>query len=218
MKAFASILAVGIALSIAGCGSSREDSGIPTQNYMSGLEAMGKDTGEIEGRIAYPSEYNQRSTVFALDDLRFVTHPDGRFHINRISAGSHTLSVRINGFEPIKMEVKVGSDQLLNLGKMQLNMARGKILGRVVDGKGRSAVGLELKLTPDGGISVTDKDGIFQFIGVRKGAYTLKVTDSNYFAKNKHFTVKEDQKRNLGLIHVFRQSKIQNPSVGLRSE
>ena len=218
MKALASMLLALLVLAAGGCTSEKSEEQIPAQDYMSYLGAFGKKTGEISGRISYPSEYNQRSTVFSINDIDFVTYPDGRFLVRRLPEGEHRLTVNISGFEPYETSLVVREGQQLETDVIEMVMARGEVVGRMVDDKGRSAVGMHVLLNPTGGMAVTDKDGIFHFIGVRKGTHTLTIKDNSFFAKNKHFDVKGSEKRNLGLIHVYRKSTPQNRAVGLRND
>lgn len=194
-------------LSLAGCGLGGSAADIPAQTYMNGLTAAVARTGSLHGQIVFPSEYAQHSIRFALDDVTFVTHPDGRFRIANVPAGEHWLGVRIKGYEPVRVSVVVANAESVNLPPLRLRDARGKVLGRLVYDQGASVEGVEVRLVPDDGVAVSDADGIFQFLGVSAGDHTLMVKDPRYFAGNQHFRLGSDERRNLGNIKVFRQQR-----------
>jgi hypothetical protein len=201
------LLAVVCALAFGGCDLSGGGGDVPAQSYVNGLTAVLSSTGDLRGQILFPSEYAQHSIRFALDQVTFVTHPDGRFHIAHIPAGDHWLDVRAKGYEPVRLPVAVSEGQVLSLTALRLKEARGKVLGRLVLDKGSSAEGVELHLVPDDGLAVTDGDGIFQFLGVSAGDHTLMVKDPRFFASNQHFKISSNERRNLGNIRVYRQTR-----------
>ena len=161
----------------------------------------------MRGQILFPSEYAQHSIRFELDDVTFVTHPDGRFRITNVPAGAHKLDVRIKGYEPVQAAVTIVDGQTMALEAVRLKEARGKVIGRLVQDKGHSAEGVELHMVPDDGVATTDGDGIFQFLGVSAGNHTLMVKDPRFFAGNQHFTLSSNERRNLGNIRVYKQTR-----------
>lgn len=217
MRAFLLVAVITLALvATLGCSGGTETPDVPPQDYYTRLTALGQATGGVVGRILFPSEYNQRSTIFHVDDVSFVTYPDGRFWIRRVPAGTHKLHVAIKGFEPLTVPIEVAADANRPLEPIRLTAAKGRVLGRLVNDHGESAVGVEVALAPTGGVAVTDEDGIFQFIGVPGGKHTLKLADPTLFASNKHFSIDSNEKRNLGLIKVYRQITPQTQVLGRR--
>jgi hypothetical protein len=204
-------------LGVAGCGAGGLSSDIPGQNYVNSLVAMTLETGDIAGRVLFPSEYDQRSALFGLDHLTFVTYPDGRFRIRRVPVGVHRLTLSVKGFEPVEAAVTVEKGRVVQVAPLRLVKARGRVLGRLVDDKGRSAAGLQLVLGPLGTATRSDTDGIFQFIGVTTGEHILVVNDPVFFSGNKRFQLESNERRNLGIIRVYRQTTLQPSTVGLRN-
>lgn len=202
-------------LPLAGCDSSPHRGDIPAQPFANALVALQGGSGDLRGRILFPSEFAQHSIRFSLGGVTFVTHPDGRFHVTRIPAGDHLLRVRIKGYEPVARPVRIAEGGNLQLHAISMVQARGRVLGRLVNRKGGSVSGVEVHLHPEGGVTVTDKEGIFQFLGVSAGDHTLRVKDKNYFAGNQHFSVKANHRRNLGNITVYRQSRSNAPTARL---
>jgi len=195
------------ALAVSGCDLGGSGGDVPAQSYVNGLTAVVSRTGNLRGQILFPSEYAQHSIRFTVDEVTFVTHPDGRFRISNIPSGEHRLDVRIKGYEPVRIAVAVGDGQTLALDALRLKEARGKVIGRLVQDKGTSAEGVELQLVPEDGVATTDGDGIFQFLGVSAGEHTLRVKDPRYFAGNQHFKLSSNERRNLGNIRVYRQTR-----------
>jgi len=197
------VAALGV-LALAGC-DQVGSADVPAQSYMNGLAAVVSHTGDLRGQILFPSEYAQHSIRFALDDVTFVTHPDGRFRVANVPAGEHRLDVRIKGYEPVSLKLAVDNGAEAQVGPVRLVEARGRVLGRLVAEKGASAEGVEVRLVPDDGVAVTDGDGIFQFLGVGAGDHTLMVKDARFFAGNQHFSLNSNELRNLGNIRVYPQ-------------
>jgi Carboxypeptidase regulatory-like domain len=198
------LLAVAV---IVGCDLGVGSGDVPAQTYVNGLTAVVSATGEVRGQILFPSEYAQHSIRFALDQVTFVTHPDGRFRITNVPTGEHRLVVRVKGYEPVATPLRVANGKQLALDPLRLVEARGRVLGRLVQDKGSSAEGVEVRLAPEDGVAYTDSDGIFQFLGVTAGEHTLMVKDSRYFAGNQHFTLSNNERRNLGNIRVYLQTR-----------
>lgn len=210
MSKFAILAAVLCALAVSGCDMGGAEGDVPAQRYVNGVTAALTSTGDLRGQILFPSAYAQHSIRFALDEVTFVTHPDGRFHVANVPAGEHTLAVRIKGYEPVEVAVEVPDGEVERLEPVRLRDARGLVLGRLVVAEGASgdsAEGVELHLAPEGGVAVTDGDGIFQFLGVSAGEHTLMVKDSRFFAGNQHFQLSANERRNLGNIRVYRQTR-----------
>lgn len=206
MSKFGLLIAVCV-FALAACDTGGDSGDIPAQSYVNGLTAVISDTGDLRGQILFPSEYAQHSIRFALDEVTFVTHPDGRFRVSHVPAGDHWLHVHIKGYEPVRRAVVVAKGDALVLPPLRLVEARGKVLGRLVSDQGRSAEGVEVRLVPDDGVAVSDGDGIFQFLGVGAGDHTLVVKDPRFFAGNQHFSLTANERRNLGNIRVYRQTR-----------
>jgi hypothetical protein len=209
-------LAIGAALS--SCNSAPGTEEVPSQDYASLPQVLGHETGSLSGQIRFPSEYTQRSVTVQLGDSSFVTHPDGRFRITRIPAGPHRFAVRVKGFEPIEQELKVFPEQNLGLTPMRLALARGQVLGRVVFVDGQSASQLPLRLDPMGGITQSDHDGIFKFVGVYSGEHALTIEDKRFYTKAVTFRLNGNESRNLGIVQVFRRAGSQNAAISLTAD
>lgn len=195
------------------CESAKETGDYPAQAYMNAVSAMGSAHGGLHGRIVFPSEYTQHSTRFTLNGLTFVTHPDGRFRIERVPEGTHMIEVRLKGYEWVRHEFTLVGDEEKTLEPMRLVVAKGAVLGRLVDEKGGSARDVEVHLAPFGGVTRTDGDGIFNFVGVSAGDLTLTIKDPEFFLGNQHFELTRNERRNLGNIAIFRQFKPGNRRV-----
>ena len=170
---------------LGGCQNSSDTPEFPPQTFATTLQTLGKDTGELRGRIKFPSNYNQRSTAFFIDNVEFVTYPDGRFWIKSIPSGPHILKVLTKGYEPLIRKIEIAQDSRELPNPLQLVEARGIVTGRVVNGNGASAGNVPLSLSPNSLSTNTQIDGSFQFIGVGAGKYTLAIT-SGEFKKHVH--------------------------------
>lgn len=205
MKKLAILAALLGTVVFVGCDLGSGGGDVAAQSYVNGLVAMVSRTGDLRGQILFPSEYAQHSITFALDNVTFVTHPDGRFLVTHIPVGDYHLKVAMKGYEPVSEPVHVEGNKEVVLSPMRLVEARGRVLGRLVRAKGGSAEGVEVHLSPDDSVATTDSDGIFQFLGVSAGPHTLMVKDPRFFTSNQHFDLANNQRRNLGNIRVFRQ-------------
>lgn len=195
-------------LGISGCGQGADTGDVPAQSYQNALSAMGTESGDLFGKILFPSEFAQHSIRFSLDNLTFVTQPDGRFLVQRIPVGTHTFQVRIKGYESVFLPLEVSKNSQEQMKVFRLKEARGLVSGRLVKERGFSAEGIEVHLEPNGGVMLTNEEGAFSFIGIGAGKHVLKIRDPLYFAGNKHFNMTSNEKRNLGTIEVFRQSRL----------
>jgi hypothetical protein len=207
MRKLAFLFSLGATLALLACelGGGRTD--VPAQAYVNGMTAAFAKMGGLQGQIQFPSEYAQHSIRFVLDDITFVTHPDGRFRIANVPAGEHTLSVRVKGYEPLQVQMQVRPGEQQALEPLRLREARARVQGRLVQEQGRSVEGVQVYLGPDDSVAVTDGNGSFQFLGIGPGEYTLAVRDPRYFAGNQHFTLGADEQRDLGLIRVHHQTR-----------
>ena len=179
---------------------------IPAQSYATVLDAIGEDWGTIEGQVLFPSEYSQRSVVLRIDDLPFVTQPDGRFRIVRVPIGPHRFEIAAIGFEPLNIGIQVGSDSPTQLNGVRLAVARGRVFGRLVHLDGESAGGISLRLDPAGASTETDDDGIFQFVGVPGGSHEMVINHPDYYTKALRFALPSGETHNLGVLNVFRRA------------
>lgn len=204
-----------LTFSLSACQVGDDAANIPAQSFQNALTALTTETSEVRGQVVFPSEYAQHSIRFSLDDLTFVTHPDGRFRISRVPRGTHQFQIRIKGYEVVSIPIEVDSTDSLLLPPLRLVKARGWVLGRLVKEKGRSAAGISVHMSPDGGFAVTDNEGIFQFLGVGAGNHTLKIKDTLYFTGNRHFELKSNQRHNLGNIRVYRQTRLDGKTARL---
>lgn len=204
----APLIALAVAvLAFAGC----EQGGpavpeFPAQHYADGISALGMSTGSLIGQVLFPSEYAQRSATFNLDGLTFTTHPDGRFYVRRIPSGTHELTIRVKGYEPVVRTVQVQGSQVAEVEPIRLTAARGWVSGRLVQPGGRSAVGVAVELKPSGGITVSDSEGHFEFIGVSPGDYTVTVADPQYQGGAKRIRLDDDERRRLQPMVVQRSA------------
>jgi len=205
------------ALSVGSCDKNAGQDTVAAQDYSASLTSLGTGTGELQGRILFPHEYTQRSAVFTLNGNTFVTLPDGRFRVKGIPVGDVQLVVTEEGYDALTLVARVQPSVATDLGAQRLIMARGRVLGRMVDEKGRSAAGIEVRLAPSGKMALTDKDGIFQFMAVPKGKHTLSVNDKVFFMANQRMELERDESRNLGNIQIFRQQTSQAREVGQRT-
>ena len=200
-------LALALLLPLAGCSRPAETHGVRAQQYGRLFEHVGVDTGAVYGRVLFPSEYLQRSALISLGGKSFVSNLDGRFLIEDIPAGPHEMSLHLKGFELVQRPITVEADRYSPAGELHLILARGLVIGRTVDERGRSAVDIPVRLTPTNETVLTDKDGIFQFVGVNAGAHELDIPDERYFMPRQRFALERGEQRNLGIIAVSRVSR-----------
>src|SRR5574341_1905266 len=202
MRAFRLLSLALVLAGVFGCNRQSEFTDIPAQSYTSRLNLLGKGGGSLTGRLVFPSEYTQRSAVFFVDGVKFTTQPDGRFHVTSVPVGAHELRVQMQGFEPVTAPVAVADKQEASVGVLKLRMARGVVIGRLVDPQGRSASGVSVSLKPHGGSTYSDQDGIFQFMGVGPGDLTLAVADPYFAQRGMQFRLGQDERRNLAISPV----------------
>lgn len=177
---------------------------VPFQPYSNALTALFSDTGDLSGRILFPSEYSQHSIRFFLGKFTFVTNPDGRFRISRIPAGILRFTVNMHGYEPIQQAVTISGGSMTRLKQMALIQARGLVFGRLINQSGSIAEGIRVQLAPLGGVSLSDNHGVFRFDGVKAGNHLLRIDDSRFSPKVKRFVMEANQHLNLGVITVIR--------------
>ncbi|HEX7928543.1 MAG TPA: carboxypeptidase regulatory-like domain-containing protein, partial [bacterium] len=121
-----------------------------------------------------------------------------------VPAGQHDVRVFAPGFEPAMVPVNVANGGEAAIKPIQLRIARGKVIGRLVDEQGKSASGIAVHLAPFGSATTTDQDGIFQFLGVGPGDIVLGVNDPYFTPQPQRFTLARDEARNLGNVRVGR--------------
>jgi len=187
---------------ITGCSNKNNESQVPVQDYASGYESQDSQTGDVIGSLRFPSEYNQRSLKFTINKRAFFTQPDGRFHLENIPVGQYRLIAVVKGYEPVKKTFTIAADQTVVLKSLPLAIARGRVVGRLVAESGQSASDVKVQLAPQGGLAMTDNDGIFQFVGVPTGDYKLQVSDKKFFTYDRKITMESGKIQNLGNIEV----------------
>ena len=191
-------------------GCSKNDAfDIPAQNFKAGFQTGVSETGRLTGTILFPSAYSQRTLSFTVDDRKFITQPDGRFLLEGLPVGQHRIVVVVKGYEPLVQSFTVGEDKITQLSSMKLSIARGRLLGRLVNEKGISAKDVAVRLEPQGGFVRTDSDGIFEFIGIHSGDYKLQVADTKFFTYDRAISLNSGEERDLGNIQVH--NRVQMP-------
>jgi len=195
---------IGAAL-IAACDKSPESTDIPAQRYTSRINLVGKAAGSLKGQVLFPSAYSQRSAAFYVNGVQLATMPDGRFWVRSIPAGDHEFRVYVPGFEPVVRPVRIGGGQLTDTLAIALRPTWGKLVGRVVGDDGRSAAGAIVRLEPYGLIGSTDKDGIFQFLGVGAGDHLLAVKCTGCDPEERAIKLQSNESRNLGIVTIHRR-------------
>jgi len=209
------VLAAALGLMILSAPMAFADS-IPAQFYSAHLAERDVKTGSVSGIVSFPSEYSQRSTTFELSGKTFVTTPDGRFTVERIPPGKYLFSVNVRGYDPYQTTISIVAGRNKGLKGITLRMARSKVAGRLVHPDGTSAQGITVMLSPNGGTAITDKDGVFQFMGVPTGNHTLQISDSRYMATSRMIvTVKPAKHLNLGVISVIRRASREEPTTAV---
>jgi hypothetical protein len=199
-------LAIAGAVLFAGCTKSPESTDIPPQNYTSRINLIGKTSGSLTGQVVFPSAFTQHSTSFFINSVQLSTLPDGRFWVSSIPAGDYVLRVYVPGFEPIVQSVRIGKDQVTQVQGLALKQTLGKLVGRVVADDGRSAAGAVVRLEPYGLIGSTDRDGIFQFMGVGPGEHMLAVQCTGCERQEVPIRLRANEARNLGIVTVHRRA------------
>ncbi|MBI4081192.1 MAG: hypothetical protein HY423_01145 [Candidatus Lambdaproteobacteria bacterium] len=185
-----------------GCLADPGSDAIPSQHFGNLLELGGVPRGSLGGRLLFPSEYAQRSVDFRLGGRLFVTTPDGRFVIERIPAGAYRLEVHLPGYEAIERSIEIAGGQRAEAGIFKLRRARGRVVGRLALPDGTSAAGVQMRLDRYPNAIVSDKFGIFQFMGVGAGSYRLIVSDARYSAAERTLDLRSGEQQNLGVIPV----------------
>jgi hypothetical protein len=211
------LILIALAAALAGCERVADMEEVPAQTFATLPEVLGRDIGSLTGQVFFPSEYSQRSVTIRLDENTFVTHPDGRFLVTRIPTGRHRFSLQVQGFEPISRDVSILPDRTALLGELRLVLARGSVLGRLVFLDGASAAKLPLRLEPAGGQTISDSDGIFQFVGVPGGQHQLLIEDRRYYIKSLTVQLEPDETLNLGIVNVFRRAGVEKAALSLGS-
>lgn len=178
---------------------------LASQSFTQAMDNADPSFGQVKGQIKFSSAYAQRSATFQIDNRKFVTEPDGWFLIEKIPAGTYNFQVRIRGYEGVQFRFNVDSNALVNLKPVPMAHARGRVVGRLVDDQGRSAASVPVILIPQGGMAVTDKEGIFQFMGVSGGDHSLITKNGMVNFSQKGFHVNSGEMKNLGNIQVDRQ-------------
>ena len=191
-------------LLLGACGGKWGRDEVPFQPYTNALTAFFSDTGDLSGKVLFPSDFSQHSIRFSLGQFTFVTHPDGRFRISRIPTGAHRFRVNMQGYEPILQTVTISKGSTTRLNQMALVQARGLVFGRLINQSGNIAAGIRLQLVPLGGSGLSDRQGVFRFDGVKAGNHLLKIDDSRYSPRVKRFVMEANERRDLGVITVFR--------------
>lgn len=210
---FVPLLLLGMLVALVACERSVAVTDVPAQHFASLLQSLGEPSGELSGQVLFPSEYAQRSVVLHVDSTPFVTHPDGRFRIVRVPAGIHRLVVHAIGFEPLKRTVAVPKDGAVRLEALRLNVARGRVFGRLVYLDGDAAGDMPIRLEPGGVSTTTGADGIFQFVGVPGGDYVMELVDPRFYTKALRFDLPSGGARNLGVLNVFRRANADGSEI-----
>jgi hypothetical protein len=206
-------LTIAGALWLAGCDKSPESTDIPTQNYTSRINLIGKTSGSLSGQVVFPSAHSQHSTPFYVNGVQLSTLPDGRFWVRSIPAGDHLLRVYVPGFEPIVQAVRIAKNQVTETGGLTLRPTSGRLVGRIVVDDGRSAAGAQVRLEPYGLIGSTDRDGIFKFMGVGAGDLVLAVQCAGCDRQELPVRLQSNEARNLGIVTIHRRADTAGETV-----
>jgi protocatechuate 3,4-dioxygenase beta subunit len=161
---------------------------------LAGVEIVLPAGAAVEGRVSSPegrpvedaevmvAEPSRRGSPFS--SLRDGTDAEGRYRIEGISPGPHTLEVRAEGYKRAVRDVEL-KDEAHGVD-FQLERGPGEVSGRVVDDAGAPVAGAGVVLFASSGAldvsrsAESGADGSFLISGVNDGSYRLHAAKNGY--------------------------------------
>lgn len=151
--------------------------------------------GYITGTVTCAGKPVEGAAVYA-DGGAFTatTDADGRFKLDYLSAGKHTVNVIALGYEDASAEVEVSEYQTTTSDFALTALPTYTVCGTVKDVAGDAVVGAEVALSGyDTKGTTTDANGQFSFTNVFKnGNYAVTVTKNKLLEGTKSFGVEAD--------------------------
>ncbi len=120
--------------------------------------------------------------------LTDTTATDGRYLLNKISAGSYTLAIKKDGYRPYTAEINLTADTQHNAA---LEISGRRVTGSVSDENGSALSGVLVTISRDGLSKqcTTDENGAYQSDPLEAGDYTIQFTKFGYQPVTKSITV-----------------------------
>ena len=145
---------------------------------------LGQDDRPVAGRVSLTVINDEPTPPTLVDLLRAQSGSDGRFRLEGVPPGDHTLGVIVSGYAHKRVEISIGrSDAQVDLGDIALETGL-TIRGRVRDKAGKAVAEAQLSAYPSrSGGSVegrTESDGSFALGGLVPGSHRLNVTASGF--------------------------------------
>jgi len=166
--------------------------GSPVDDYTWSFTTQPMPEGTLEGNVVDDAGSPVGNVSITVDQMKTATDPSGNYSIRSIPAGSYNVTFTKAGFETLTVK-----DIVINQGKttwlnVSITMLAGRISGAVIDSetqKGIEGVKIEIAEIP-GMVSITDSSGIYSFIRVPIGNYTLIASKEGYKQVLKNVTVR----------------------------
>ena len=138
---------------------------------------------------------------------RATTDADGRFRLDRVSAGESVLTVQARGYAPALQEVVVRP----GLAPVVFRLAKGRaIRGRVVDAQGEPLAGATVSPAAWHGYTTlqwratTDEDGTFQWTDAPPDSFWINVGREGYLDVHHHEVAPTDVDLTIKLVRPLK--------------
>ncbi len=147
--------------------------------------------GRVEGTAQLEGQSNHAGISITLAGTGATTTTDsqGRFTLNNISAGSHTVEARMSGYALAQQTVQVTENQPATVS-LSLTRERGGIAGAIQLEGSTSPVDITVTLVGTSYTTRTNASGQFSFNAIPTGNYTLEAQKDRFTTLQRAVTVR----------------------------
>lgn len=129
-----------------------------------------------------------------------LTDSQGKFQFGSLKAGSYTVRISKQSYEPVEQSLEVSPSQnSIQVYKLVPTPSFATLKGQVVNNETQQGIS-QVKLTLSGPTSsdiFSDENGNYEFLELETGSYTINANKSGFESKEKSIDLSEGEEKNL---------------------
>ncbi|MDD1772371.1 MAG: carboxypeptidase regulatory-like domain-containing protein [Methanomassiliicoccales archaeon] len=156
--------------------------------------------GTVTGTVVDEQGDALAGANITMNGVSVLTDDNGNFTFEDVRADEYELTIALNGYGTLTMDVTLIAAQTVELGDLEMTALKGAVVGTIVDGDGVGLAGANVTL--NGAYVITGANGSFSFNNVLIGQHRMTVALDGYaiFNVNVNVTVATVHLGNLSLV------------------